>query len=71
VLLVVAVAAIVAPMLLSGWLFTFQPVLISVGSARRAAIAHPLLARLVELGKAVFKTLVIGGSGGRRTHRAE
>jgi len=75
VLLVVAVVAIVAPMLLSGWLFTFQPVRPDFGRLNPASGLSRILSwlGLVELGKAVFKALVIGGVAAWVvwTHRAE
>jgi flagellar biosynthetic protein FlhB len=63
VLLVVVVAAIIAPMLLSGWLFTFQPVRPDFGRLNPASGVSRILSwlGLVEFGKAIFKTLVIGG----------
>jgi flagellar biosynthetic protein FlhB len=63
VLLVVAVVAIVAPMLLSGWLFTFQPVRPDFGRLNPASGLSRILSwlGLVEFGKAIFKTLVIAG----------
>jgi flagellar biosynthetic protein FlhB len=62
-LLVVAVVAIVAPMLVSGWLFTFQALqpdfsrLNPLNGLSRIASWHGI----VELGKAVLKTILIGG----------
>jgi flagellar biosynthetic protein FlhB len=62
-LLLVLVAALVAPMLVSGWLFTFdslQPDFSRLNPARgltRMFSTHGL----VELGKAVLKTTLIGG----------
>jgi flagellar biosynthesis protein FlhB len=63
VLLVVAVVAIVAPMLLSGWLFTFQPVRPDFGRLNPASGLSRILSwlGLVEFGKAICKTLIIGG----------
>jgi len=63
VLLVVVAAAIIAPMLLSGWLFTFQPVRPDFGRLNPAGGLSRILSwlGLVEFGKAIFKTLVIGG----------
>jgi flagellar biosynthesis protein FlhB len=61
--LLVALAAILAPMLVSGWLFTFQalqPDFSRLNPARgfgRIFSWHGLL----ELGKAVLKSLLIGG----------
>jgi flagellar biosynthetic protein FlhB len=64
VLLMVALVAIVAPMLLSGWLFTFQPVRPDFGRLNPASGLSRILSWLgiVELGKALFKTLIIGGA---------
>lgn len=65
-LLLVLVAAVAAPMLVSGWLFTFEAVqpdfgrLNPVRGLTRMFSTHGL----VELGKAVLKTALIGGVAG-------
>jgi flagellar biosynthetic protein FlhB len=62
-LLLVALAAILAPMLVSGWLFTFQALqpdfsrLNPLNGLKRILSWHGA----IELGKALLKTLVIGG----------
>ena len=61
--LLVALAAILAPMLVSGWLFTFQALqpdfsrLNPLNGLKRILSWHGA----IELGKALLKTLVIGG----------
>ena len=61
--LLVALAAILAPLLVSGWLFTFQALqpdfsrLNPINGLKRILSWHGA----IELGKALLKTLVIGG----------
>jgi flagellar biosynthetic protein FlhB len=61
--LLVALAAILAPLLVSGWLFTFQALqpdfsrLNPLNGLKRILSWHGA----IELGKALLKTLVIGG----------
>ncbi len=61
--LVVALAAILAPLLVSGWLFTFQALqpdfsrLNPINGFKRILSWHGA----IELGKALLKTLLIGG----------
>jgi flagellar biosynthetic protein FlhB len=61
--LLVALAAILAPLLVSGWLFTFQALqpdfsrLNPINGFKRILSWHGA----IELGKALLKTLVIGG----------
>jgi flagellar biosynthetic protein FlhB len=61
--LLVAAVAIVAPMLVSGWLFTFQGLVPDFGRLNPATGFSRILSwhGLIELGKAVLKTLLVGG----------
>jgi flagellar biosynthesis protein FlhB len=64
-LLVLFVAAIIAPLLLNGWLFTLQPLLPKFSKLNPIAGIGRMFSTqsLVELLKAVAKALVVGGVG--------
>ena len=61
--LLVVVVALVAPMLVSGWLFTFETLEIDFGrlSLTQGVMRMLSLRSLIELGKAVLKGVLIGG----------
>ena len=61
--LLVAAVAIVAPVLVSGWLFTFQGLLPDFSRLNPATGFSRILSwhGLIELSKAVLKTLLVGG----------
>ncbi|MEW6314385.1 MAG: flagellar biosynthesis protein FlhB [Pseudomonadota bacterium] len=65
-LLVVAVVALAAPLLVSGWIFTFQAMAPDFNRLNPAKGISRILSwhSLIELGKAVAKALIIGGVGG-------